>query len=157
MRLTTGILAGVAALLVITGCAGTDDRTPAACLDGADAYLAALRSAPEEVKLAGRVPLADCLPEAQKGGDLATVGAAMVKAATQLNAEARAEPGGAANLQLGYLLGATEGRAERTDGIHRELLRRLMVAACYTPRGHPLPRAFTRTYRRGQRAGRRTG
>ena len=57
----------------------------------------------------------------------------MVEAATRLNAEARAEPGGAANLQLGYLLGAAQRGAEGTEGIHAELIRRLTAAARYSP------------------------
>ena len=61
----------------------------------------------------GETPISDCLTENQQAGDLATVGVAMVTAATRLNAEARAEPGGAANLQLGYLLGAAK-RGPRT-------------------------------------------
>jgi hypothetical protein len=110
--------------------------------------------APEEVRLGGEVPIGDCLPENQKGGDLATVGAAMVGAATRLNSSARANPEGQASLELGYLLGAAQARAGHTGGIHDELLRRLTAAALYSPGGRPLPRRFLRAYRLGQSAGR---
>jgi hypothetical protein len=77
----------------------------------------------------------------------------MVDAATQLNAEARAEPGGEANLELGYLLGAAEHGAEGTEGIHAELIRRLSAAARYSPDNRPLPPVFLRTYKEGFSAG----
>ncbi len=143
----------VAASTFAAGCGETSDATPVACLDGAGAYVGALGDAPGEVRLSGEVPISDCLAENQKGGNLASVGAAMVEAATQLNAEARAEPGGAANLQLGYLLGAANQGADSTEGIHADLLRRLTAAARYSPGGGTLPSAFRRAYREGYAAG----
>jgi hypothetical protein len=137
----------------VAGCDGPSDETPVACLDEAGAYLGALGDAPGEVRLSGEVPIGDCLVENQQAGDLATVGGTMVAVATRLNAEARAEPGGSANLQLGYLLGAAQRGADRTDGIHAELLRRLAVAARYSSGNQPLPPAFLRTYREGFDAG----
>lgn len=131
------------------GCGQQDDSTPVACLEGSGAYLRALDAAPGEATLDGETPIDDCLAENQKGGELATVGTAMVEAATKLNAEARAEPGGEANLELGYLLGAAEHGAEGTEGIHAELLRRLSAAARYSPDNRPLPPVFMRTYREG--------
>jgi hypothetical protein len=139
------------------GCGGRDDpSTPVACLEGTGAYLRALAAAPGEVRLNGETPIGDCLAENQSGGDLATVGEALVGAATKLNAEARANPEGPAALRLGYLLGATERGAERTEGIHADLIRRLTVAARYSPEG-PLPAAFTATYREGFDASRSGG
>ena len=80
------------------------------------------------------------------------MGEALVEAATELNAEARAEPGGDANLQLGYLIGAAQRGADGTEGIHAELLRRLTVAARYAPGREPLSaRLPQRAYRRGLR------
>jgi len=131
------------------GCGPQDDATPVACLEGSGAYLRALKAAPGEVTLGGETPISGCLVENQKGGELATVGTAMVEAATTLNAEARAEPGGKANLELGYLLGAAGRGAEQTEGIHAELLRRLSAAARYSPGNRPLPPAFLRTYKEG--------
>lgn len=154
-----GRLALVALVLAaaLGGCGGRDDpSTPVACLEGAGVYLGALAAAPGEVELNGETPISDCLAENQQGGDLATVGEATIEAATKLNAEARAEPDGPAALRLGYLLGAAERGAERTEGIHAELIRRLAVAARYSPEG-PLPAAFTAAYREGFDAGRDSG
>lgn len=140
-----------------TGCGEPSDSTPAACLEGGRAYLAALRDAPGAVELHGGVPIGDCLAKNQKPGDLATVGGALVEAATRLNAEARAHPGGGANVELGYLLGAAQRGSSRTEGIHAELIRRLAVAARYSPDGRPLPTAFLRAYREGFDAGEARG
>jgi hypothetical protein len=143
--------------LLLAGCGAADDTTPVACLEGAPSYLRALRGAPGEVTLASATPISDCLAENQTGGDLAAVGAAVLRATTELNAKARAEPGGAANLRLGYLIGSARRGAERTEGIHAELVRRLSAAARYSPANHPLPTAFRRTYRRGYEAGHSRG
>jgi hypothetical protein len=145
------------ALAVLVGCGSTDGSTPVNCLEGSGAYLAALKEAPGEVKLNGETPISDCLAENQAGGDLATVGTAMLATATKLNAEAREQPGGAANLALGYLLGAAERAADRTEGIHAELVRRLTAAARYSPDNRPLPATFLETYREGFDAGRARG
>jgi hypothetical protein len=154
-RRLTLIAAGLA--IALAGCGAADDSTPVACLEGTGAYLTALRGAPGEVRVGGETPISACLVENQKAGDLATVGTAMVTAATELNAEARKDPGGAANLQLGYLLGAAQRGAEGTDGIHANLIRRLSVAARYSPDGRPLPAAFLRAYRQGFSAGEARG
>jgi hypothetical protein len=149
-RILPALLALTAAL---AGCGSTDDGTPVACLDGSRAYVAALGDAPGEVRLSGEVPISDCLAENQTGGDLATVGTAMISAATELNVEARANPGDAENLQLGYLLGAAQRGASKTNGIHAELVRRLAAAARYSPDKRPLPAIFLDTYQRGYDAG----
>jgi hypothetical protein len=151
------LLAAVTLLIAVAGCGGPDDSTPVACLEGAPAYLKALRDAPGEVELGGTTAISDCLAENQTGGDLATVGASMLTATTKLNAEARAEPGGDANLQLGYLLGAAERGADGTEGIHTDLIRRLSAAARYSPDNRPLPPPFLRTYREGFDAGHTRG
>jgi hypothetical protein len=145
------------ALVVLAGCGSTDSSTPVACLEGEGAYLKALGAAPDEVKLQGETLISECLAENQKAGDLATVGTALVGVATKLNAEARAEPGGDANLQLGYLLGAAERGASQTDGIHAELIRRLSSAARYSPDNRPPSAAFLRVYREGFDAGQARG
>jgi hypothetical protein len=152
MRATI-VLAALAVGLLAGGCGAKGDDTPVACLEGAGAYLRALRAAPGEVRLDGETPISDCLAPNQTGGDLATVGTAMVAAATRLNAEARAEPGGAANLRLGYLLGAATLGAEDTEGIHAELLRRLTAAARYRPADRALPATFLSAYQEGFDAG----
>jgi hypothetical protein len=154
---TRTALAIVALACLLAGCGSTDTSTPVACLEGEATYLRALRDAPGRVTLDGETPISGCLVENQAGGELASVGTAMVAAATKLNAEARAEPGGDANLQLGYLLGAAGRGASQSDGIHAELVRRLAAAARYSPDNRPLPPAFIRTYREGFDAGEARG
>jgi hypothetical protein len=153
MRASIVIVIACLAAAVVAGCGGKDSSTPVACLEGPSTYMRALEAAPGEVKLAGESPIGDCLAENQQGGDLATVGGAMVAAATRLNAEARAEAGGDAALQLGYLLGAAQRGADSTEGIHADLIRRLTVAARYAPGSEPLPPAFIRAYQEGFDAG----
>jgi hypothetical protein len=153
--LAISLLAGLA--LTASGCGGQDDSTPVACLEGAAAYEKALAAAPGEVRLEGETPISDCFAENQSGGDLARVGEATVAAATDLNAEARNEPGGDASLRLGYLLGAAQRGAEESEGIHADLVRRLTVAARYAPGDQPLTEQFLAAYREGFEAGRSGG
>jgi len=153
MRRSLAAVALVAAL-ALAGCgSGSDDETPVACLEGANAYVAALGDAPTHMKLRGEVPISDCLVENQNAGDLARVGSAMLKAATTLNTEARADPGGTANFELGFLIGKATAGAEDTQGIHAELLRRLESAARYSPSDAGLPAVFLATYEEGFDAG----
>ena len=149
---TVAILTILVALLA-AGCGKQDDSTPVACLEGKGAYVVALAGAPGAVALDGGTPISDCLAQNQQAGDLATVGTALVAAATELNAEAREEPGGDANLRLGYLVGAAQHGADSTEGIHADLLRRLVVAARYAPGRQPLSPAFLSAYREGFDAG----
>ena len=139
-------LAAVATLLA-AGCGRSDPATPVACLEGAPAYLKALAAAP------GEVTIGDCLDENQDAGDLSRVGEAMIEAATRLNAKARETGGGPAATQLGYLVGAVEGRSEETDGVHSNLARRLAVAARFAPGERPLGQQFLEAYRAGFDAG----
>lgn len=153
----TMVLACVSAFAV-AGCgAQNDDSTPVACLEGTGAYISALKAAPGVVEVGGETPISGCLAENQQAGDLATVGEVLVETVTKLNSEARAEPGGDANLELGYLLGAAERGAEKTEGIHADLIRRLTVAARFAPADDPLPPDFLDTYREGFDAGRKDG
>jgi hypothetical protein len=153
MRALTAIFVAAVVGLIAVGCGDPSDSTPVACLEGTGTYLRALEGAPDAVKLRGETPISDCLAENQKGGELATVGVAMVAATTKLNAAARTRPGGAANLQLGYLLGAAQRGADRTSGIHAELIRRLSAAARYSPDNRPPPALFLQVYREGFDAG----
>ncbi len=153
MGVRIGIAVVLTAFAVLAGCGSTDSSTPVACREGSKVYLAALADAPGAVKLRGETPIGWCLVENQSGGDIATVGTTMVAVTTRLNAEARAHPGSDANVQLGYLLGAAQRGAERTDGIHAELLRRLSAAARYSPDNRPLPATFLEAYQRGFDAG----
>jgi hypothetical protein len=137
-------IAFVASLIAMGGCGGPTDSTPSACLEGPSFYLHHGRDG---------VLISECLAKNQTGGDLASVGDAMLTATVKLNAEARDRPGGTANLQLGYLLGAAQRGADGTEGIHAELIRRLSAAARYSPENRPLPPPFLRIYRAGFDAG----
>ena len=148
------------AALVAAGCGdGRSDeaQTPVACLEGSATYVRALDNAPGKVLVGGETPLSDCLAENQSGGELSTVGEALIAAATELNAEAREDPGGQATLELGYLIGAAKRGAEETEGIHTDLIRRLIVAARFAPGEEPLSPAFLATYEEGFDAGRAGG
>jgi hypothetical protein len=141
----------------VAGCGSADDSTPVACLEGAAAYERALQAAPDEVLLEDETLISECLTRNQSGGDLSRVGEAMIETATKLNAEAREDPGGDTALQLGYLLGAVQRGTEESEGIHSDLLRRLVVAARFAPGKQPLPPAFQREYRTGYAAGQSNG
>ena len=143
--------------VVALGCGDKDDSTPVACLEGAAAYEKALADAPGEVLLGEETPISECLVRNQSTGDLTRVGEAMIEVATELNSGARVEPGGPANLQLGYLIGAAARGAEESEGIHTDLVRRLTVAARFAPGKEPLSQEFLRTYREGFDAGRSGG
>jgi hypothetical protein len=157
MGVRIAIAASLLALAVLAGCGSTDSSTPVACREGSGVYLSALRAAPGAVELRDETPISECLVENQSGGDLATVGTTLVAVTTRLNAEARDKPGGEANLQLGYLLGAAQRGADQTDGIHAELIRRLSAAARYSPDNRPPPAVFLETYREGFDAGQARG
>jgi hypothetical protein len=156
-RAKSAVVLLVPAIALLAGCGTPNGTTPAACLQGASGYVAALRSAPHAVTLSGEVPISGCLPENQNAGDLASVGSAMVTAAVRLNAIARTNPGGRENVELGYLVGAAQRGADSTEGIHSELLRRLAAAARYSPDNRPLSARFLHAYREGFDAGHSNG
>jgi len=157
MRLAALAAMLIASLALLAGCGSADESTPVACLEGAGAYEQALKAAPDEVLLGDETLISECLTRNQTGGDIARVGEALIETATQLNAEARAEPRGDANLQLGYLLGAVERGAEESEGIHADLVRRLVVSARFVPDKQTLPPGFIPTYSEGFEAGRANG
>jgi len=144
------------AAAAISAC-GSDDspETPTACLAPARAYLSALASAPDPVRLADGTPIGACLVDGQPAGPLAQVGGAMVAAATELNRRARDRQPARAAVQLGYLVGAAEDAGSATGGIHRDLILRLESAAGYGgPGDEPLPDSFERAFEVGYAAGR---
>jgi hypothetical protein len=151
------VAAFAAAALMATaiGCGSdSNEGAPAACVASSDAYLRALESAPDQVRLDGEVPISDCLVPSQEGGELANVGEELVVTASTLNAEARANPGGAAAMQLGYLIGAVSKGA---DSIHTDLVRRLDSSAQFSETGETLPPQFQRSFGRGYTAGLQSG
>jgi hypothetical protein len=143
------VAAALCALLA-TGCAEEGEDTPAPCLRGPTPYLKALRQAPADVRLAGGAEISSCLVEDQETGELARVGIALVRAATELNAHAGEAAGGPAAIQLGYLVGSVQRGAEETSGIHADLVRRVEAAAALDP-------ALTAPYERGLAAGQEGG
>ena len=159
-RRTIALLLVALGAALLAGCGASsskDERQPVACREGVGTYLDALRAAPGEVILAGDTPISGCLVADAEEGELADLGEDALAAATKLNAQARAEPGGPAALQLGYLLGAIARGSEETRGVHAELLRRLTVAARFAPKGHPLSPRFLAGYEKGFAAGRDHG
>jgi hypothetical protein len=154
------LLLGALGAALLAGCGGgarKGEHAPVACREGREVFLDALRAAPGEVVLAGEAPISDCLIVGAEEGELADLGEGALAAANQLNAEARAEPGGEAAVELGYLLGAIARGSADTEGVHAELLRRLTVAARYTPAGEPLSPKFLAAYEKGFAAGRSHG
>lgn len=142
-----------AALAVAVGCTaeGADRPLPIACQSGQAAVLAALRSAPEPVRLDG-VALSECFDPESDGAELQSVGTSFVGAAAELAERARGRPEGEAATQLGYLVGAMRRGAGGTDaqGIHTELVRRVEQELTLVDRR-------SRALREGVRAGERTG
>jgi hypothetical protein len=158
MRGRVFALFSLAACLGVLGACGSsngNDETPAACLNGPDAYLKALAAAPGEVRLAAGTLISDCLVAGQDAGELATAGRAMVVAATRLNAEASSDSAGTAPAELGYLVGAVKRGSGETGGIHADLVRRLEAAARFSP--GELPAQFERGYEEGYAAGAKSG
>jgi len=149
----------VAAILCATALAacGSDSTpdTPDACLQNPEAFLTALEGAPAAVELEDGTTISDCIVPGQQAGDLAQVGQSLVLAATRLNVEGRAHPTGKAPVELGYLVGAVQEGAEKTAGIHADLLRRLASAAGFSRT--ELPTAFKVRYVAGLAAGRKSG
>jgi len=159
LRTTLALLLVALGAAVLAGCGGgtKGEDQPDACREGVGVYLEALRAAPGEVILAGETPISGCLLNDAEEGEVADLGEAALAAATKLSAQARAEPGGPAALQLGYLLGAIARGSAQTEGVHAELLRRLTVAARFAPEGAPLSQRFLAAYEKGFAAGRDHG
>ena len=154
MRRSSALLIPLA--LLVAGCGSSDGgETPAACLAGPAFYLKALQAAPDPVRLAGETPVSSCLVEDQSAGDLADVGASLVRTATLLSVAAQRNPGGEQTLRLGYLVGAVQEGASETSGIHTDLVRRIESSARHL--GSRDKTSFGRAYARGYAAGRSGG
>ena len=135
--------------LWLAACGDDDQGLPSACTRGPDAVGRALQRAPAAVRIGG-APLSRCVAEASDAGELQATGTSLVGAAAHLAAAARRDPGGAAELRLGYLIGAARRGAKPASGERTELLRRLEQEA----QGLRGNRA---AFRRGLEAGRRGG
>lgn len=132
-RGSAAVIAAAALIALAPGCGagGGPEPAPIACLTTSSAYLNALDRAPERVTLPPNVRISDCVVPGQSGGELANVGSELIVAATRL--ASTVPDGGAAGersaLRLGYLVGAVRRGAERTGGIHSDLVRRLEATA----------------------------
>lgn len=154
---SAALILTLAALVLLSGCKREDPVTPTACREGAEVFLTALKSAPEDVRLSDGSGISDCLVPAQEAGPLADVGQGLLESANELNREARQDPGGQANVALGYLLGAAREGASDTSGIHTDLVRRLEAAVSFHPsQSKPSP-AFGSALEEGIAAGEERG
>jgi hypothetical protein len=144
------ICAAATSLLLLGGCdSDGEEHLPGACRASEANVRAALSDAPGRVELDG-VRLSGCLVKSSNPAELQDVGALYLDAAAALAGAAAKRPEGAAALQLGYLVGAVGRGAERTQGIHSELVRRLEQEAASLADS-------SGTYARGRRAGARSG
>jgi hypothetical protein len=129
---------------LLGGCTEGEERIPAACTGGPAEVRAALRDAPEPVRVEG-TRLSDCLVEGASGAELQAVGNSFVQSAAALAPAARRNPDGRAAVELGYLVGAAR-RGGSPEGVHAELLRRLEQELAGVDTG-------SRSFLRGKRAG----
>lgn len=137
-------------VLALSACSREEDKpTASGCRAGADSVRAALREAPAAVTVDG-TPLSECLADTTDGGALQDIGQAYVAVAIDLADSATGDPEGRAALELGYLLGTMDRSRAGAQGVGYELRRRVRAEAA---RIDPESGAF----RRGLRAGRRTG
>lgn len=139
---------------MLGGCtAGDDPPLPADCLQGEEALEEALAAAPGPVRLAGGSPISRCVELASSAADLQNVGILVVGVAEELK-ERAADGDETAAARLGYLVGAVQRGAERTNGTNLELAFRLSRVAGAL--GDPSP-AITGALVDGIAAGERTG
>jgi hypothetical protein len=144
-----GTLVWFAVIALVAGCGSEPSRSvPGACKDARAAVEGALARAPMDVRVGG-VRLSECFVPGSGSGDQQALGLTFLPAAEHLAAAARADPGGASALRLGFLIGAVRRGAVR-GGVYAELTRRLE---------QELAGVDTRSsaYLRGERAGRARG
>jgi len=105
---------------VLAGCsAGEPEPVPASCFSDAEVYAQALEAAPEPVRLPDGSAISSCVQLASQPADLQNLGAVVTRVADRLAAQAEEDPRAA--LELGYLVGAVQRGAERTNGTQLEL------------------------------------
>lgn len=125
---------------------------PASCFSDAEVYARALEAAPAPVRLPDGSPISACVERASKPADLQNLGAVTTRTADRLAEQAEDDPRDA--LALGYLIGAVQRGAERTNGTQLELASRIGRAGGRL--GSPPPR-IAGALERGMAAGERTG
>jgi hypothetical protein len=117
----------VAAALALAAC--TTEATPpsTACFKG-EQLTQALRAVPGAVRLQDGTRLSRCVELSTNDDQLQSLGAALTGVADGLADDAEAGDA-AASARLGYVLGAAERGAGKTQGVQLELVRRLESAA----------------------------
>ena len=105
----------------------------------------ALDAPPGEVKLGGERRSANAWPRTSGAATWRRSATAMVRPRPS-STPRRGPTRRAADLQLGYLLGAAERGAEETEGIHAELIRRLAAPPATAPATGRCRRSFERAY-----------
>jgi hypothetical protein len=143
----------VCALALLAGCGSEPAALDPTCLASPEVYLEALEAAPGTVRIASGTSIADCASAARSDGQLQEAGLLMVQAADRLALQAEEGDAVAAG-RLGYLAGAVEKGAARTQGIQTELARRVVRAGAVLAQA---PAEVERAYLEGLDAGRRTG
>jgi hypothetical protein len=144
-------IAPLAVALSAAAC-GEDDRPlPAVCASGPEVAVRALRAAPAPVRIDGETKLSSCVERARSDADIQTVGSVLTRTADSLAGSM--DRSDEAALELGYLIAAVRKGARHTNGIHRELVRR--VEQTIGLEGAPPPRRAA--FDRGLAAGERTG
>jgi integrase len=146
------LLVVLAAVTLVT-CGGDQEPLDAACLDSAGAIERALTRAPAPVTLPTGTRLSACVANARSDADLQSAGLVLTRAGDHL-AEAARRGDSEAALRLGYLVGAVRRGAQRTEGIHAQLQRRIERATAYLDEAGP---RVTAAVARGRRAGEASG
>ena len=139
-------------LVLVAGCS-TSDEAPvnAACIEGTDAVIAALRGAPGDARLSDGTPLSACVDQANSDADLQNVGAALTGAAEQLEQRAASDPRAA--LELGYLIGAARRGAGSASAVQAELVHRLERSAALDEASATAERELARGLEAGEARG----
>ena len=137
-------------LVVCAGCANHDVTVPAACLDGPVPIRSALKQAPGDVRIQGKVKISGCFKGAANAADVQNVGSSFLAATEDLTQRVRREPRSHAAVELGYLLGAVRRGAGTDGGVHYESERRIEQELHGAPTSTP-------QFRQGLAAGRRSG
>lgn len=133
----------------LAACGDDDAPYPPACTEEPAAIRSALRKAPSAVRLDGTA-ISTCVREASEASELQAAGNGLVTVAGDLADSARGDPGGDAELQLGFLVGAARRGAGEQGGERTELVRRLEQEAGALE-------GDRQAYRRGTRAGEESG
>jgi predicted secreted hydrolase len=123
---------------------------PSECEQGPDTVRSALRSAPGEVRLEGRVKISDCFQQAADAASVQNLGSTFLATAQQLADRVRDHPHSDAAVQLGYLIGALRRGAGTRMGVHYEAVRRVQQELAGLDVNTP-------EFRRGLEAGRSEG